>query len=108
MHLQKRMKSQIDALCGHQQFTAQLRKYSKLTTSKHRMRYTVTINAINELYVIDKVDTKFNTIRQKKTVIKAIKMFETDNRLFDSPVIKLLIEMMQFNLDHITDIRNIS
>ena len=105
MHLQKRMITHIDQLYGHQEFTSQLRKYSKLTTSKHRMRYIFIINAINELYLKEDVDLIVSTTHNYTTVVKAIEILSKDNLIFKSAVISLMVEMMEYNLNYIKGVK---
>ena len=107
MELQQRMITKIDALCGHQEFTSQLRKYSKLTPPKDKIRYVFTINAINELYMVKNVNVKFNTRQHKRSVVKSIQLFKNDNLIFKCSIVSLLIELMEYNLEFIQDAKRL-
>ena len=108
MPLQKLMIKRINALCGHQKFTSELRKYSKLTKPRNRIRYLLIINGINELFIFENVDVEFNTIAHYTTVINAIELLKYDDFVFKSDVIKLMVQMMEYNLRYIKHIKKLA
>ena len=108
MILQKLMLNKINSLCGQKKFITDLKKYSNLTIPKNKVRYILLINSINELYFKEVVNVEFNTLKHHLTVIKAVDLLTTDNLIFKNKSIKLMIEMMEYNLNFVKDVRLIA